>query len=118
MTKTNAFFLFGLFIANLLAIYFAKIKLAFQEVFIMYSFLFALFLFTQLIQNKLLKKSKKQTYLLLAINIFRIFVCLVFLSPTILNTEKSDSFFVINFFIVYFFILYSEVFIKYKNIKK
>ena len=63
MTKTNAFFLFGLFIANLLVVYFAKTKLALEEVFIMYSFLFALFLFTELIQDKLLKKPKKQTYL-------------------------------------------------------
>jgi len=115
MKISNAPLFFILLAINLIGAYFLKIKLLLEEILIIYCFLFAVFFLTDLIQAKLSQKGKTPTHLLLGVNFFRIFICVVFLFPTILNYEKSDSIYVINFFLVYFFMLFSGVVLKYKN---
>ncbi len=115
MKISNAPFFLILLVINLMGIYFLKIKLAIEDVLIIYCFLFVVFFLTDLIQNFFLLKAKTHTHLLLGVNFFRIFLCVLFLFPTILNYEKSDNIYVFNFFLVYFFMLFLGIFSKYKS---
>ena len=112
--STAPFFVILLAI-NLIGIYFFKIKLTVKDVLIIYCFLFIVFFLTDLIQSLFLTKVKTPIYLLLGVNFFRIFLCVLFLFPTILNYEKCDNIYVVNFFLVYFFMLFSDIFSKFKS---
>jgi len=78
-------------------------------------FLFALLFGTDLIQKKLLKKKNASPIILLSINFLRIFLCLVFLFPIMINSKNTPKTYIYNFFFVYFFLLFFDVFWKRKN---
>lgn len=118
MKISNAPVFLILLVINIVGIYFFKIKLTVQDVLIIYCFLFTVFFLTDLIQTLFLIKAKTPIYLLLGVNFFRIFLCVLFLFATILNYEKSDNIYVVNFFLVYFFMLFSDVFSKFKSTLK
>ena len=90
MKKSKAAGLLILLTINLLVVYCFNIKLNIKDVLIIYAFLFGVFLVTDLIQTKLLKTPNTPVFLLLSINFSRIFACVLFLLPRILNYENSD----------------------------
>jgi hypothetical protein len=55
---------------------------------------------------------------LLAINFFRIFMCIIFLFLTIIKYNKSDNIYIYNFFIIYFIYLLFEMRVVLKNQQK
>lgn len=118
MKKSNtALFIISLGI-NLAVAHVLKLTITFQQVLTIHIFLFALFFLTNVIQTKLSKHKKISPSLVLSINFSRMFVCIIFLLPSILTHEKSENGYIYNFFGVYFFILFSDIFLKRKNHNK
>ena len=118
MKKNKVFLVIISFSINLLIVYSLKLKTTFQEVLTIHIFLLSLLVLTDLIQIKLSKQKNIAPSLLLSINFLRIFACIIFLLPVILNHEKSDNSYIYNFFLVYFFLLFSNIFLKRKNDNK
>ena len=117
MKKKFIFFLI-LLIVNLLFVQFFKTKITLQEVLIIHSFIFTLSFLTDRIQIKFSKYKKITQSHFLIINFTRMFLCIVFLLPIILNYNKSYNIYIYNFFFIYFSYLFSNLIFKYKNPNK
>ena len=89
-----------------------------QEVLSIQIFLFSLSFLTDVIQIKFAKHKNITPSHFLTINFVRIFLCVIFLLPTILTYTKSDNTYIYNFFIVYFVYLFSDIVFKQKNRNK
>ena len=89
-----------------------------QEVLSIQIFLFSLSFLTDVIQIKFAKHKNITPSHFLTINFVRIFLCVIFLLPTILTYTKSDNTYIYNFFIIYFFYLFSDIVFKQKNRNK
>ena len=85
-----------------------------QEVLSIQIFLFSLSFLTDVIQIKFAKHKNITPSHFLTINFVRIFLCVIFLLPTILTHTKSDNTYIYNFFIVYFIYLFSDIVFKQK----
>jgi len=85
-----------------------------QEVLSIQIFLFSLSFLTDVIQIKFAKHKNITPSHFLTINFVRIFLCVIFLLPTILTYTKSDNTYIYNFFIVYFIYLFSDIVFKQK----
>jgi hypothetical protein len=89
-----------------------------QEVLSIQIFLFSLSFLTDVIQIKFAKHKNITPSHFLTINFVRIFLCVIFLLPTILTYTKSDNTYIYNFFIIYFVYLFSDIIFKQRNTNK
>ena len=118
MKKSKAILFVVLVAINLLLLQILKIKTTIKDILIIQIFLFSLSVLTDVIQTKLLKYKNSTISHFLAVNFLRIFLCIIFLLPTILTYSKSDNIYIYNFFIIYFIYLFSDIVLKGKNINK
>ena len=109
MKKSKIILWVVLLAINLLLIRIFKIKITFQQVLILQSFLFSLSFLGEKIQLKFSKNKKVTPAHFLMINLLRILLCVMFLLPTILKYSASESMYIYNFFIVYFIYLFHDV---------
>ena len=114
MQKKKAILFVFLLAINLAIVGFFKLKITVQDVFLIHIFLFSLLCLTDLMQIKLLEYKKASKALLLSMNFFRMFVCVVFLLPVVLNYSAQAKAHMLNFFLVYFFWIFSDIFLKQK----
>ena len=117
MKKNKLALFFILFLINLAIVDLFKLKITFQQIFIVHIFLLSLSVLTTLIRDKTLKHKKTSISLLLALNFFRIIASVIFLFPLILTQEKSQNNYIYNFFIFYFIYLFSDIIEKNKQTK-
>ena len=115
MKKSKIFFFGVLFLFNLAIVFFSKLTLTIQQILTIHIFLFALFFLTEFLQKKFLYHHEAHPTLLLGINLLRLFICTIFLLPSILSYEKTGSNYIYNFFILYFFILFFDIFKWYRK---
>jgi len=118
MKKSKAILFVVLVAINLLLLQIFKIKTTIKDILIIQIFLFSLSVLTDVIQTKLSKYKNSTISHFLAVNFLRIFLCIIFLLPTILTYSKSDNIYIYNFFIIYFIYLFSDIVLKGKNINK
>ena len=118
MRKSKIALFFVLLSINLFAVYFFKLRLIFQQVLTIHTFLLSLSFLTDLLQVKFLKPSPFSSLMPLSINFLRVCLCIIFLLPVILTDEILDKNYIYNFFIVYFLIIFHDLFLKGKKAKK
>ena len=116
--KKKFIFFITLLIVNLLFVQFLKTKITPREVLTIHSFIFTLSFLTDRIQIKFSKYKKITQSHFLIINFTRMFLCIVFLLPIILNYNKSYNIYIYNFFFIYFSYLFSDLIFKHKNSNK
>ena len=92
-----------------------NLEISFQKIFFIHFFLFSLSVFSIFLKRRFTKLKNNTPLHLLAINFFRIFVCIVFLLPTITKYSKSDNIYIYNFFIFYFIYLLFEMRVALKK---
>lgn len=109
MKKNKAILFVIATLTNLILVNFFFINIGFVKVLILHSFLFSLSFLSDLIQSKILGKKKIIPFYFFSINFFRIFLCLIFLLPTILQYTPSEKSYIYNFFIAYFVYLFNEI---------
>jgi hypothetical protein len=80
-----------------------------DDVLIMHVFLFLLTITTKWLQKKLTKKKNISPMILLAINIGRMLICVLFLLPIIIGYEDTDKWLIYHFFFAYFFYLFLDL---------
>ena len=118
MKKSKAILFVISLLVNLAIIEISKIQITFQEALTIQIFLFSLSFLSDVIQLKFSKYKNTTPSHFLSINFLRIFLCVIFLLPTILTYSKSDNIYIYNFFIVYFIYLFSDIVFKHKNLNK
>ena len=118
MKKNKIILLITSLVVNLLLVQIFKIKITFQQVLIIHTFLFSLSFLVDIIQLKFSKNKNITPAHFLTINFLRIFLCVVFLLPTILEYSKSDNIYIYNFFIVYFIYLFYDIIFNSKKLNK
>ena len=100
---------------NLILIEKLKIKITFQQILIIHTFLLLLTVLSNTLHEKLSKLKNITPSHLLSVNFLRILACIFFLLPIILKYEESDKNYIYNFFLCYFIYLFATVFLKAKN---
>ena len=118
MKKSKAILFVISLAVNLAIIEISKIQITFQEALTIQIFLFSLSFLSDVIQLKFSKYKNITPSHFLSVNFLRIFLCVIFLLPTILTYSKSDNIYIYNFFIVYFIYLFSDIVLKQKNLNK
>ena len=118
MKKSKAILFVISLAVNLLIVELFKLKITFQQVLTIQIFLFSLSFLSDVIQLKFSKYKNTTPSHFLSINFLRIFLCVIFLLPTILTYTKSDNTYIYNFFIVYFIYLFSDIVFKQKFLNK
>ena len=118
MKKSKAILFVISLAVNLAVIKISKIQITFQEVLTIQMFLFSLSFLSDVIQLKFSKYKNTTPSHFLSINFLRIFLCIIFLLPTILTYSKTDNIYIYNFFIIYFVYLFSDIVFKHKNRNK
>ena len=118
MKKSKAILFIVLVAINVLLLQIFKIKTTIKDILIIQIFLFSLSVLTDVIQTRLSKYKNSMIPHFLAVNFLRIFLCIIFLLPTILTYSKSDNIYIYNFFIIYFSYLFSDIVLKGKTINK
>ena len=113
MKKSKTILLIISLAVNVLVVQIFKIKITFQQVLIIQTFLFSLSFLTDTIQLKFYKNITPAHFLM--INFSRILLCVVFLLPTILKYSKSDNSYIYNFFAAYFIYLFHDIILKSKT---
>ena len=118
--KKNKVILFIILVAiNVLLVQiFKSIKISILDVLIIQIFLFSLSFLSDVIQLKFSNYKNITPSHFLSVNFLRIFLCIIFLLPTILTDGKSDNTYIYNFFIIYFIYLFSDIVFKHKNLNK
>ena len=116
--KNKAVLLIFLLFLNYLIVGFYKLDITLKSIFGIQLFLFSLSVFTTVIKKKFAKIKNSTPFHFLAINFFRICVCIIFLLPSILKYSKSDNIYIYNLFIIYFGYLFFEMNILPKNQNK
>lgn len=79
------------------------------NILIMHVFLFLLAITTKWLQKKLTQKKNTSPMVLLAINIGRMVVCVLFLLPIIISYKDADKWLIYHFFFAYFFYLFLDL---------
>ncbi len=79
-------------------------------------FLFALDVFSHMLEKRLKKASNP--LLALSISFFRTFICLVFLLPQITSSNSNRKLYIINFFLAYFMLLIINLINRKKQLNK
>ena len=118
MKKSKIILLITSLVLNLLLVQIFKIKITFQQVLIIQTFVFSLSFMADIIQLKFSKNKNITPAHFLMINFLRISLCIVFLLPTILKYSSSDNIYIYNFFIAYFIYLFHDIIFKGKNLNK
>ena len=118
MKKSKAILFVISLVVNLLIVELFKLKITFQQVLTIQIFLFSLSFLSDVIQLKFSNYKNITPSHFLSVNFLRIFLCIIFLLPTILTDGKSDNTYIYNFFIIYFIYLFSDIVLKQKNLNK
>ena len=118
MKKSKVILLIALILINLFLVHLFKIKISFQQVLIIHVFLFSLSFLADLIQVNFLKHKNTNIFSLIGINLARILLCIIFLSPIIFTTERAEPSYIYSFFISYFFYLFHDIIYKSERLKK
>ena len=118
MKKSKIILLITSLVLNLLLVQIFKIKITFQQVLIIQTFVFSLSFLADIIQLKFSKNKNITPAYFLMINFLRILLCVVFLLPIILKYGKSDDIYIYNFFIAYFIYLFHDIIFKGKNLNE
>ena len=118
MKKSKIILLITSLVLNLLLVQIFKIKITFQQVLIIQTFVFSLSFLADIIQLKFSKNKNSTPAHFLMINFLRILLCVVFLLPTILKYSEPENVYIYNFFIVYFIYLFHDIIFKGKNLNK
>jgi len=106
----NKIFIFGFSLGlNYFIVDIFNLNIHYSDILIIQIFLFTLVLLGDLINQKLSNKKDTTPSHFLFINFLRIFLCILFLLPTILNYSKQDNIYIYNFFIIYFIYLFSDI---------
>lgn len=79
------------------------------DILIMHVFLLLLAITTKWLQKKLTQKKNTSPMILLAINIGRMIICVLFLLPIIISYEDADKWLIYHFFFAYFFYLFLDL---------
>lgn len=103
---------------NLILVEKLKIKITFQQILIIHTFLLLLVILSNIIQEKLSKLKNTTPSHLLSVNFLRILACIFFLLPIILKHEESDKNYIYNFFLCYFIYLLCDIIFKSKKSNK
>ena len=114
MKKSKTILLIILLVVNLLLVQIFKIKITFQQVLTIQTFLFSLSFLADIIQLKFSKNKNTTPAHFLMVNFLRILLCVVFLLPTILKYSKANNSYIYNFFIIYFIYLFYDMVFKGK----
>tara|TARA_B100000767_G_scaffold191367_1_gene178610 strand:- start:125 stop:463 length:339 start_codon:yes stop_codon:yes gene_type:complete len=85
-----------------------------QEVLSIQIFLFTVIVLGDLFHKKISKNKHITPSYFLVINFLRIFICVLFLLPKILNYSMNENTYIYNFFIIYFIYLFSDIILKTK----
>ena len=85
-----------------------------QDVLSIQIFLFTVVVLGDLFHKKISNNKHITPSYLLVINFLRIFICVLFLLPKILNYSKNENTYIYNFFIIYFIYLFSDIILKTK----
>ena len=85
-----------------------------KSVLIIHLYIFALTILFFIVFDWLGKKNKKSPFLFLSINFIKMFLCLVFLIPTIRNYDPVNLPYILHFFLVYFGYLFTEIYLLVK----
>ncbi len=85
-----------------------------QEVLSIQIFLFTVVVLGDLFHKKISNNKHITPSYFLVINFLRIFICVLFLLPKILNYSKNENTYIYNFFIIYFIYLFSDIILKTK----
>ena len=84
------------------------------DVFTIQIFLFTVVVLGDFFQKKISNNNRITPSYFLVINFLRIFICVLFLLPKILNYSKNENTYIYNFFIIYFIYLFSDIILKTK----
>lgn len=115
MKKSNTILFVIVLAVNLVLVWGFKINITFQQVLTIHTFLFTLSLLAQIIQVKFSGNKKITPAHFLIMNFLRIFLCILFLLPTILQYNNSEDVYIYNFFIIYFIYLFYGIIFNPKN---
>ena len=116
--KNNILFAGIILAGNFFLVGMSNIQIGLYSIFLINIFLFSISFLGSLFQQKIAQKNKTTPSYFLAINFIRIFVCVLFLLPIIIDYEKSDTLFIYNFFIIYFSYLIIDLMnMKSKGVK-
>ena len=115
MKKSNTILFVILLAVNLVLVRGFKINITFQQVLTIHTFLFTLSLLAQIIQIKFSGNKKITPAHFLTMNFLRIFLCILFLLPIILQYSNSENIYIYNFFIAYFIYLFHDIIFKSKT---
>ena len=118
MKKSKISLLITSLVLNLLLVQIFKIKITFQQVLIIQTFVFSLSFLADIIQLKFSKNKNSTPAHFLMINFLRILLCVVFLLPTILKYSEPENGYIYNFFIIYFIYLFHDIIFNGKNLNK
>ena len=109
MIKNKSFvFILG-FALNYFIVKKFELNIQFLDIIKTHIFLFSLSLLGDLFRQKLSNKKNITPLYFLAINFSRIFLCILFLLPVILEYNKQENIYIYNFFIIYFVYLFSDI---------
>ena len=95
-----------------------NIKVSPQQILITHIFLFSLDFASNVIQKKITKLKNSTPSHQLSVNFLRIFACVLFLLPSILNQDQPNPHYIYNFFGCYFFYIFYDIFFKHKTLNK
>lgn len=116
--KNNILFAGIILTVNLFLVEITTVQIDSYGILFINIFLFSISFLGSLFQKKIAKKNKTTPSYFLAINFMRMFLCILFLLPIIIDYEKSDALFIYNFFIIYFLYLIMDLMhMKSKGVK-
>jgi hypothetical protein len=118
MIKNKLFIFILSFVLNYFIVWVVNLNIQILDIFTIQIFLFTLSLLGDLLHQKFSNKKDITPSHFLSINFSRIFLCVLFLVPTILRYSKPDNIYIYNFFIVYFIYLFSDIIFKQRNTNK
>ena len=114
MIKNKGFFFIFCMLLNYCFVEGFSLDVQFFDVFTIQIFLFTLVVLGDLFHKKISNNKDITPSYFLVINFSRIFICVLFLLPKILNYSKNENTYIYNFFIIYFIYLFSDIILKTK----
>ena len=114
MIKNKVFIFILCMLLNYFFVEGFDIDIQFFDIFTIQVFLFTVVVLGDFFHEKFSNNKHITPSHFLVINFFRIFICVLFLLPKILNYSKNDNTYIYNFFIIYFIYLFSDIILKTK----
>ena len=114
MIKNKGFFFIFCMLLNYCFVEGFALDIQFFDVFTIQIFLFTLVVLGDLFHKKISNNKDITPSYFLVINFSRIFICVLFLLPKILNYSNNGNTYIYNFFIIYFIYLFSDIILKTK----